>query len=221
MNLHAKRETVSPEAGAVEAERRQRGGGAWAKRGIRCRWDLSRVDSPIQLVARPDHAAPVEEVVADEEGDVTGEVVAQADVRLGNEGELVPMESAAVAGHGETAPRRAEQNRRRRRRDERGFAFNANLFVSHAERYLCLSADIQRAKGVLQSAADLASVELIRCAKEVLDHLGGAGWLGFAQEEYRRWGQGGARPGNAQIFVQIKKAKAADQSRALSIDHIG
>src|SRR5205814_842112 len=97
---HADGEAVQVGLGPLEEEARLgRADGAELGAGRQ----EARVDLRVELVQRPDDVAQVEKVIAHVGADVVGEAVAQPQLHLGDDHELVLVDPADVAGGGEQA----------------------------------------------------------------------------------------------------------------------
>ena len=93
-------DALGPEVGAVAGK--ARGG---VRTGVAPPVGLGQVDSAVNLVGGPFDAVPLDEVVADQNAEARGNLIAERQRQFGNNGEIGAGVSADVAGLGKGAAR--------------------------------------------------------------------------------------------------------------------
>ena len=169
--LKTQAHTLSHEVGVVEIKfGTQRSGERSCLHG-----EQVGIDVQVDLIARSQHATPVEQRVTAGNTPIARELAAEGDAEFGYHRELILREFAAVGALGEDT---AVMRRGDARLGDRGTAVDRNHAVVVTDSNFGQTFDGPSPMSTLQQHADLGTVELVLRLEVVLDKEGtGAGWI--------------------------------------------
>src|SRR5262249_6403056 len=133
--------------------------------------DALRVDGGVDLRARPHHAAPVQEVVADKGAPVFVPLVANVDAQFRDDRELVAVVLADVGGRADEQAARSGRTSAGHAVDDRahhGPAGDVGLFAGRTDGDAAVDVEEPAALAELGDGADLAAVEPVVDAEGIV-----------------------------------------------------